>query len=82
MSTPEYTIASARYAKGMLAVSCPSTDGYKTRAARLCEHVGGRWSNRESAYIMSPAKVARFQGLHDDGRDASAFTGKLYEVLP
>ena len=76
----DFTIWPAKYAKGKMAVSCPSQDGYKTRAARLAEHLNGRYSNREHAYIMSPAKAIKLQDLFDQGRDASAITGKLYEV--
>lgn len=72
------TISPARYAKGMQAVRCPSTDGYKTRAARLAEHLRARYSNRERAYIMSPTKAARLVALFDAGRDASSITGEIY----
>ena len=72
------TTSPARYAKGQVAVRCPSSDGYKTRAARLAEHVGGRYSNREYAYIMSPTKAEKLLRLHAEGRDASPITGELY----
>lgn len=77
---PGFTISRARYARGQCAVRCESGDGYKTRAMRLCEHVGGRWSNREGAYIMSERKAARLQKLFEAGRDASPVTGELRAV--
>jgi hypothetical protein len=80
MTEPAFTVARARYAKGMMAVSCPSNDGWKTRAARLAEHLKGRWTGREKAYILSPRKAQRLQELFDAGRDASAITGELYPV--
>jgi hypothetical protein len=75
----EYTIVPARYSKGNLAVSTPSSDGFKTRAARLVgDHLRGRWTNRERAYIVSPSKAKRFIALYESGADASAITGALY----
>lgn len=71
-----YSIAPARYAKGMLAVRCPSDTGFKTRAALLACALNGRYSNRCRAYIMSPAKVARFERLYAEGWSATVF-GKL-----
>lgn len=73
-----YTIMDARYAKGKKAVRCPSTDGYKTRAARLAERLAnGRYTNREHAYIMSPTAALRFEKLYAEGWDASSFTREL-----
>lgn len=75
---PEYTITPARYAKGKMAVRCPSATGYKTRAARLIgDGLGCRWSGRSRAYIASPAQAARFERLYRAGFDASSFTGLL-----
>jgi hypothetical protein len=75
----EYNIAPARYSKGNMAVSTPSPDGFKTRAARLIgDHLRGRWTNREHAYIVSPAKVRKFLALYESGADASSVTGALY----
>ncbi|KFL31722.1 hypothetical protein JP75_06515 [Devosia riboflavina] len=77
---PDYSVSPARYAKGMLAVKCPSPNGYKTRAARLIgDGLKCRWSNRERAYIVPPTKLARFEVLFAEGWDASTFTGKLEE---
>lgn len=74
---PGFTVSPARYAKGCVAVRTPSPDAYKTRAARLAEHLRGRWTNREGAYIMSPRKAARLADLFAAGRDASVITGNL-----
>lgn len=79
----EYTTSPARYAgrwngKPQVAVRCPSPDGYKTRAARLIgDGLKGRYSRREHAYIVSPAKAAKFERLYAEGWDASSFTGAL-----
>lgn len=81
----DYTISPARYAgrrngKQFHAVRCPSTDGFKTRAARLAEYCArGRFTNRESAYIMGPRQLARFIELYNNGADASPITGELRE---
>ncbi len=78
---PVPVITPARYAKGMLAVRCPSPNDFKTRAARLIgDHLKARYSNREDAYIASPAKVKKFEALFMAGADASPVTGRLREV--
>lgn len=70
---PDFTVAKARYAKGMMAVSTPSNGtGFKTRAMRLACALKGRWSGRERCYIMSPSKAAKMRELFDAGRDAWA----------
>lgn len=75
---PNYSIQPARYAKGMLAVRCPSNTGYKTRAARLLgDGLKCRYSNRELSYIVPPTKLARFEVLFAEGWDACSFSGKL-----
>lgn len=77
MTEGTYTIADARYAKGKKAVRCPSTDGYKTRAAYLASRLAnGRYTGREKAYIMSPAAAVRFERLFAEGWDVS-FSGVL-----
>jgi hypothetical protein len=64
-------IKAARYAKGKMAVHCPSDgSGIKTRAMRLCSAVSARWSNREKAYIMSPSAAERVKSLYEAGSDA------------
>lgn len=83
MSTAAYTISPARYAgrwngKPQMAVRCPSDTTFKTRAARLIgDGLKGRYSGREHAYIVSPAKARKFEKLYADGYDASTFTGAL-----
>jgi hypothetical protein len=75
-----FTVEEARYAQGMMAVRPTDNIGdFKGRAARLLEHLRGRWSNREHAYIISPSKVMKLEKLYAAGRDASAITGELYE---
>jgi hypothetical protein len=75
----EYRIYPARYSKGNVAIQTPSGDGYKTRAARLIgDHLRGRWSGRERAYIVSQAKARKFEALFAAGKDASCITGELY----
>lgn len=66
-----YTVARARYAKGMMLVRCESKEGHtKTRAMRLLGALHGRWTNRERGYIMSPHKAEIFERMHRDGWDA------------
>lgn len=69
----------ARYSKQSYAVRCPSSDGYKTRAARLAEALRGRNSNRERAYIMPRSKALKLARLWSNGWDACVITGKLDE---
>ncbi len=57
--------------KPQVAIHCESDgSGNKTRAMRLCTALHGRWSDREQAYIMTPAKAKKFLALWDAGRDA------------
>lgn len=64
-------LSSARYAKGKIAVHCPSDgSGMKTRAMRIAAALPSRYSNRERAYIMSPSAAKRLQDIFDAGDDA------------
>ncbi len=73
-----YTIAPARYAKNMMAVRCPSTDGYKTRAACLAGYFANeRYSGRENAYIMSKAAAGKFEKYYAAGYSASVMCHRL-----
>ena len=67
-----FQVTTARYAKGQMVVSCPSSTGYKTRAAYLCEALGGRWVNRSRGYHLSPTGVEKLKVLHAAGFDAVA----------
>lgn len=75
--SPAFRISKARYAKGSVAVRPTRQGEYKGRAGRLAEAVGGRYSSREDAYIMSEAKGRRLQKLYDEGWDTHPFTGVL-----
>jgi hypothetical protein len=67
-----YLVSEARYAKNQMLVRCPGDgSGFKDRAARLCCHLRGRWTNREHGYVMSRTKVAKLNRLFDDGWDAT-----------
>jgi hypothetical protein len=73
-----YESKPARYAKNMVAVSTPSTDGYKTRAARLASYFArDRYSHRERAYIMSSSAAAKFEQHYASGWDASTLGRRL-----
>jgi hypothetical protein len=77
-----YTIRPAKYAgrwnnKPQMAVSCPSADGFKSRAARIMGALNARYSGRENAYIVSPAKAAKFERLLAEGWDGNTWSGAL-----
>lgn len=56
------TITKARYAKKAIAVHCRSDgSGFKTREMHTVEAIGGRWSNREKAYILAATKEVRLR---------------------
>ncbi len=75
----EYEIKPARYSKGNFAIHTVSDgSGFKTRAMRLAgDHLKGKWSNREKAYIVSAAKVVKFEKLMADGKDCCVMTGMI-----
>ena len=58
-----FTIHPAKYAKGMMAVHCKADGtGWKTLAALIISGMPGvRYSGRESAYICSPGRAAKFE---------------------
>jgi hypothetical protein len=71
----EFTISAARYAQNKIAIRCPSDGtGMKTRAARLCEGLGGKWTHRCEAHILSTAAAWRFIGLIGTSADWSPIT--------
>jgi len=73
-----FTVSDARYAKGQKLVRCTSKTSFKSRAARLVgDGLRARWTNRESGYVVSPAKLKKFERLYADGWDASTMTGEL-----
>ena len=50
-------IAPAAHAKGQCALTADSVDGFKSKPHYLAEAENARYSNRDKAYIMSPAKA-------------------------
>lgn len=72
-----YTILRAKYVKGGYLIQTPSTDGFKTRAARLLEVLKCRYSNREKGYIATNTKADKFRKLYADGWDATPLLNKL-----
>lgn len=77
-NTSPYTVSSARYAKGMMLVRVnDSAAGFKGRASYLVKYVGGRWTNRERGYVLSPAKLRRLETLYSGGYDTDLFSERL-----
>lgn len=66
-----YTVSPARYAKGVMAVRCtPNGSGWKTLVAVLCSNeLNARYSQREQAYMMSPAKVRKLEKMVEEVRE-------------
>lgn len=58
-----FTIHPAKYTKGMMAIHCKADGtGWKTLAALVISGMPGvRYSGRESAYICSPGRAAKFE---------------------
>ena len=77
-ASSDYTVTPARYAKSMMLVKSPPSDGFKTRAARLAEAIAhGRYTHREGGYVMTKPAAARFEKLYAEGWDANSVTGEL-----
>ena len=72
------TITPARYAKGKVAVHVSSDGMFRNRASCLAEGVGGKWSNRCGAYIMSPSAAERLHAYYMRGMTYSPISGKFY----
>lgn len=68
-----WTVGAARYAKDQAKVRHASRSGLKSRGDRIAEALGGRFSGRESAYIMSRTKAERWVELLQAGWDANFF---------
>lgn len=77
-----YTSEPARYAKGKLAVRPSSSGNFRSNASYLAEAVGGRYSNRERAYIMSPSQVRRMDAYLRQGMTANPISGEIYRAAP
>lgn len=81
MSASEYSVTEARYSRGNFIVHCPSSDGMKTRAARLIgDGLNCRWVGRGKGYVASPNKVAKFEALYAAGFNACPMTGEIYHT--
>jgi hypothetical protein len=78
----EYAIQPARYARGKVLVQAPGQDGFKTRAGRLAEAVGGHYTNREHGYTMSPKQAEKFHLYYRFGHDASPITNTIQFKKP
>jgi hypothetical protein len=64
------TIQPTRRVKGKVRFDCPPDGtGYKTRAMRLAEAFGARYSHR-SGYVMSPGRAAAALDHWERGFDA------------
>ena len=74
----DYRIFPAKYAKRQFVISpTPDGSGFKTRAGRLAEAVGGRWVNRSRGYHVSEVRAQRFIRLFEEGWDASTYNKAL-----
>ncbi len=77
-----FTVSDSRYSKGNYIVRCPSTNGLKSRAARLIgDGLNCRYTGLEKGYVASPSKPAKFQKLYAAGWDANFVTGELQPDL-
>jgi hypothetical protein len=52
-----YRVFEAKYAKDKIAVYCSDDSGYKTNEAYMIDALGGKYSNREGAYIASKKAI-------------------------
>jgi len=67
-----------RYAqRTVVAQMASSGSGFKTRAMRLADHVGGRWVGRAGGYIMSQRQADRLLQLYAEGYDSSPILRNL-----
>jgi hypothetical protein len=71
----------ARYAKGKVAVRASDGSGYKTRHAGIIEGMGGKFSHREGAYIMSSSAASRARRVAQAGYNYSPFSQTFYRTL-
>lgn len=71
-----WSIDAARYAKGKVAIT-PRSDGLKSGAAAIAEALGGKWTDREKAYILPKTKENRFIALSNGGWESSPIMGTL-----
>jgi hypothetical protein len=52
-----------------------SRDGWKGPESRLCDAAGGRWSHRQSGYVMSTTKAQVVMLALGKGWDATSILG-------
>lgn len=55
-----------------------SVGGFKGDSSFLAEALGGKWSGREKAYIMSPKASERMRGLIREGYSADIFGRRIF----
>lgn len=67
-----YSIGPARYAKGKLAIRASNGTGWKSPLENLAEALGGRWTHRDGAYLVSPASAKAFEAMAATGWHGSA----------
>lgn len=73
------SVVPARYAKGKMALSAPPDGDWASSAQLLAQAVGGRYSNRERAYIVSPKQAQRVRDLARRGYTANPVSGEIYK---
>lgn len=73
-----FTIRPARMAKGMLAVRHESADIYKARGSFLADALKARWTGRDKAYLMTPAKADLWLDLMRKGYTGCSFGDYVY----
>ena len=73
ITTDDFTIKKARYAKGEVLVKTPAGEGFfsKSHAGRLAECLGGRYTDRERGYVMSPGRAEALQRYLNAGYTGS-----------
>ena len=82
LASEAYSVNPAKYYKNQVSVTTPSSDGFKTRAARLAGTFG-KWSRRNNGYVMSPGQADKFIDLYAKGWDASIMgTGATSREAP
>lgn len=71
------TIKDAAHSKGNKLIIAKGTGDWKSRAGKIAEALGGRWTGREGGYVLSPTRAKALRDLHADGWDANYFDSTL-----